>query len=240
MHENPFVEPVPAFRDQRGVSLAEAVVAIGIFGIALLALNTMLISTVRMSEMTKDLTAARFLASHRLEQIMNARYQDGDRDAWRNPSDPCTDIDEVTAAVFPDEDYGEVDILNGTKFTFENCAAVPDIKSAGVKFTRADYPSNAQGDYDYYVNHEQYSKFRREVYIIDSADYSDAIDNVYLQGLSRNSKDSVVVETSTPTSDNPATNYVRYILVRVKWKDSQGEMHHVTYSTEKVFYIPAS
>lgn len=226
-------------RDERGLSLAEAVVAIGIFGLALLGLNTMLISTIRTSELAKDLATARFLAEHRLEQIKNARYLDGNRDAWRDPTDPCTDIDEVTAANFPDEDYGEVDLNNGTRFNFESCAATPDIKSSAVMFTRASYPSTTQGDHDYWVNHGQYAKFRREVYIVDSLDYSNAIDNVYLDGLDPDAKDTVVVDESTPTASNPATNYVKYVIVRVKWRDSHGHPHHVTYSTEKAYYIPS-
>jgi len=226
-------------RSQAGMSLAEAVVAIGIFGIALLGLNTLLISTIRTSELARDTATARFLAVHRLEQIKNARYRDGNRDGWLDPNDACTDIDEVIPANWFDEDYGEVDLLNGTRFNYRSCAAIPDIKQSGIKVTRADYDlSTAQGRHDWEVNHAQYAKFRREVYIVDSADYTDAIVRVTLDGPRADSRDNVIVETESPSAANPATNYVKYVLVRVKWKDSHGQVHHVTLSTEKAFYIP--
>ncbi|MDQ7008205.1 MAG: hypothetical protein Q9Q40_13345 [Acidobacteriota bacterium] len=230
---------MPLPRDESGLSLAETIVAIGVFAIALLGLNTLLISTIRTSEMARDHATARFLAAHRLEQIKSARYQDGNRDAWNDTSDPCTDIDEVTYTNFPDEDYGEVDLLNGTQFNFRSCAGTPDIKNGAVLFGRSDYPSDAQGDHDYWVNHGQYDRFRREVYIIDSADYEDVIRNVTLQGLNPDARDSVSVETTTPSETEPATNFVKYVLVRVKWKDSHGQPHEVTLTTEKAFYIPA-
>ncbi len=224
---------------QAGMSLAEAVVAIGIFGIALLGLNTLLISTIRTSELARDTAAARFLAVHRLEQIKNARYRDGNRDGWLDPNDPCTDIDEIIPANWFDEDYGEVDLLNGTRFNYRSCAATPDIKQSGIRVTRDDYDlDTAQGRHDWEVNHDQYRKFRREVYIVDSADYSDAIVRVTLDGPRADARDNVVVETEPPSAANPATNYVKYVLVRVKWKDSHGQVHHVTLSTEKAFYIP--
>ncbi|HHN74076.1 MAG TPA: hypothetical protein ENK10_02480 [Acidobacteria bacterium] len=226
-------------RGESGLSLAETVVAIGVFAIALLGLNTLLISTIRTSEFARDQATARFLAAHRLEQIKSVRYQDGNRDAWNDTSDPCTDIDEVTATNFPDEDYGEIDLLNGTQFSFRSCAATPNIRNGAVLFTRADYPTNDQGDHDYWVNHAQYNRFRREVYIVDSADYSDAIRNVTLSGLNPDARDSVQVETTTPTDSEPATNFIKYVLVRVKWKDSHGQPHEVTLTTEKAFYIPA-
>ena len=231
--------PRPDTRSERGLSLAEVVVAVGIFGIALLGLNTLMISTIRTSEFARDQTTARFLASHRLEQIKNARYQDGNRDAWNDTSDPCTDIDEVTATNFPDEDYGEVDLLNGTQFSFRACAGTPDIKNGPVTFDRSDYPTDNQGNHDYWVNHGQYTRFRREVYIVDSADYTNSIRNVTLDGPNPTARDNVDVETVTPSASEPATNFIKYVLVRVKWKDSHGQVHEVTLTTEKAFYIPA-
>ncbi len=222
-----------------GVTLAEALVAVGIFGIALLGLNMLLISTLRTSQFTKDYGTARFLAGHRLEQIKNSRYQDGDRDAYRDPTDPCTDIDEITTTVFTDENYGQVDLLNGTRFNYRNCANVPDIKLSPIPVTLATYPAGNQGKLDYAVNAGQYKRFRREVYIVDSADYAQAITNVRLGPASPDSRDSVTVETTTPTADQPASRYVKYVLVRVKWKDLNGQLHHVTLSTEKAFYIPS-
>lgn len=227
-------------RDQRGMTLVEALVAIGIFGIALLGLNALMVGTLRTSELAKDFSAARFLATQRLEQIKNARYQDGDRDAYNDTTDPCTDIDEVKSSLWPDENYGAVDLLNGTRWTYNtSCANVTDIKSTPFSYTRATYPSTAQGDHDYQVNHEQYKRFRREVYIVDSATVTDSIVRVSLTGLSATARDSVNTETETPSVTNPATNFVKYVLVRVKWKDSHGHPHHVTLSTEKAFYIPA-
>ncbi len=225
--------------DQRGMTLIESLAAIAVFGIALLGLNTLLISTIRTSEFAKAHATARFLAAHRLEEIKNARYQDGNRDAWNDTSSPCTDIDEVTRTNFPDEDYGAVDLRNGTTFSFRACANMPNIKNGTTSFTRADYPQTAQGTHDYWVNHGQYDKFRREVYIIDSANYTNAIDNVVLSGLSASARDSVSVEEVTPSATNPATNYIKYVLVRVKWKDSRQQAHEVTLTTEKAFYIPA-
>ena len=107
-------------RGEAGLSLVETVVALGVFGISLLGLNLMLVTTLRTSEFSRDLAKARFLAAHRLEQVKSSRYQDGNRDAYRSAADPCTDIDEVTATNFFDEDYGEVDLLNGSRFTFES------------------------------------------------------------------------------------------------------------------------
>ncbi|GAB4222448.1 MAG: hypothetical protein Kow0062_19880 [Acidobacteriota bacterium] len=225
---------------EAGFTLAEALVAVGLFGIALLGLNMLLIGTLRTAELSRDLATARFLAAHRLEQIIMARYMDGNRDAYRDPADPCTDIDEITTANFPTEDYGEVDLLNGTRFNYRNCAAVPDIRQSAIMVTAADYPATAHGRLQRELNHDQYRRFRREVYIVDSADYTDAIVNVTLDGPSPNGPDNVIVETTTPSASNPATNYVKYVLVRVKWKDSRGAVHAVTLSTEKSFLIPAS
>lgn len=224
---------------QRGMSLVEAIVAIGLFGLGLLGLNALLIGTMKTSEFASDLATARFLASHRLEQIKSSRYVDGNRDAYRNPSDICTDIDEIKVTVFPAENYGEIDLLNGTKFTYETCSSTPDIKKTGYKFVRSDYPAGAQGNLDYYNNHAQYNRFRREVYILDSRNYTNAIENVTLDGPDPTGLDSIVVDQVTPTAANPATNYVKYVLVRVKWEDSLGNTHHVTLSTEKAFYIPS-
>jgi len=231
---------------EKGVTLVEALVAVGIFGIALLGLNMLLISTIKTSQFTKDYTTARYLASHRLEQIKNSRYQDGDRDAYRDRSDPCTDIDELIAPVgstspvaFPDEDYGEVNLLNGTRFNYRACAAVPDIKLAAIPVTRASFPSGLQGNHDYQVNGGQYRRFRREVYVIDSADYANAITQVALGPPRPDSRDNVIVSTASPTADRPASRYVKYVLVRVKWQDLNGQLHHVTLSTEKAFYIPS-
>ncbi len=224
---------------EAGVSLAEALVAVGIFGIALLGLNMLLISTLKTSQFTKDYATARYLAGHRLEQIKNSRYQDGDRDAYRDVSDPCTDIDEVTTTIFTDEDYGQVDLLNGTRFNYRNCANVPDIKLSPIPITLATYSAGTQGKLDYAVNAGQYRRFRREVYIVDAADHAQAITNVRLGPASPDARDSVTVETTTPTADQPASRYVKYVLVRVKWKDLNGQLHHVTLSTEKAFYIPS-
>lgn len=224
---------------ERGVTLVEAVVATGVFGIALLGLNLMLFATLRTSQHARDFSTARFLAGHRLEQLKSARYQDGDRDAYRDPTDPCTDIDEVIAGAFPDEDYGAVDLLNGTQFTYRTCAAVPDIKQTGKMMVRADYPTGAQGDLDFQVNHLQYGRFRREVYIVDSASYTDAITGVGLGPPNPQARDAVIVNTTSPTEEIPASRYIKYILVRVKWKDLHGQLHQVTLSTEKAFYIPS-
>jgi prepilin-type N-terminal cleavage/methylation domain-containing protein len=227
------------WRSEGGFSLVEVLVAIALFSVALLGLNAMLVATLRASEFSRDLARARFLAAHRLEQIKNARYMDGNRDAYRNPADVCTDIDEIRGAVFFDEDYGEVDLLNGTQFSYRACAATPDIKRTGVRITRTDYPSGAQGDHDYEVNHAQYDRFRREVYIVDSLAFTDHIRTVSLDGPNPDARDNVIVDTVTPTANQPATNYVKHVLVRVKWRDSNGAPHHVTLSTEKAFYIPA-
>ena len=56
-------------------------------------------------------------------------------DAYRDPSDPCTDIDEVNSTVFPDEDYGNVDLLNGSRFNYLACATTPDLiaHAAGIE-----------------------------------------------------------------------------------------------------------
>jgi Tfp pilus assembly protein PilV len=224
---------------ESGVTLVEALVAVGIFGIALLGLNTLLISTIKTSQFTKDYANARFLAGHRLEQIKNSRYQDGDRDAYRDPSDPCTDIDEVTTSIFPDEDYGEVDLLNGTRFNYRNCANVPDIKLSSILVTAATYSAGQQGKHDFAVNSAQYGRFRREVYVVDSADYAQAITNVRLGPANPDARDSVIVDTTAPTADQPASRYVKYVIVRVKWKDLNGKLHHVTLSSEKAFYIPS-
>ncbi|MCU0253022.1 MAG: hypothetical protein MUE47_00640 [Acidobacteria bacterium] len=224
---------------EAGVTLAEALVAVGIFGIALLGLNMLLISTIKTSQFTKDYATARFLASHRLEQIKNSRYQDGDRDAYRDASDPCTDIDEINTTIFPDEDYGGVDLLNGTRFNYRNCASVPDIKLSPILVTKASYPAGQQGKLDYAVNADQYRRFRREVYVVDSADYAQAITNVHLGPANPDARDSVIVDTTSPTADQPASRYVKYVLVRVKWKDLNGKLHHVTLSSEKAFYIPS-
>ncbi len=223
-----------------GFTLAETLVAVGLFGIALLGLNMLLIGTIRSAELSKDLATARFLAAHRLEQIVMARYMDGNRDAYRDPADPCTDIDEVTTANFPTEDYGEVDLLNGTRFNFRSCAATPDIRQSAIVITAADYPDTAQGRLERELNRDQYRRFRREVYIVDSKDYTDAIVNVSLDGPNPAGLDNVIVETTASSTDNPATNYVKYVLVRVKWHDSRGTVHAVTLSTEKTFLIPAS
>ena len=227
------------FASDAGVTLAEALVAVGIFGIALLGLNMLLISTIKTSQFTKDYATARFLAGHRLEQIKNSRYQDGDRDAYRDPSDPCTDIDEITTTIFPDEDYGDVDLLNGTRFNYRACANVPDIKLSPILVTAATYSAGQQGKHDFAVNSAQYGRFRREVYIVDSADYAQAITNVHLGPANPDSRDSVIVDTTAPTADQPASRYVKYVLVRVKWKDLHGQLHHVTLSSEKAFYIPS-
>ena len=225
--------------DQRGMTLVESLAAVAVFGIALLGLNTLLISTIRTSEFAKAHATARFLASHRIEAIKNARYQDGNRDAWNDTSAPCTDIDEITSANFPDEDYGAIDLRNGSTFSFRTCANMPNIKNGATSFTRADYPNTAQGNHDFWVNHGQYARFRREVYIINSANYTNAIRNVTLDGLSANTRDTVVVDQVTPSATNPATNYIKYVIVRVKWKDSHDNPHEVTLTTEKAFYIPA-
>ena len=111
--------------NERGVTLVESLIAVGILGIAMLSLSTMLFTTVKISNMAQDHATARFLAAQRIEQIMNVRYMDGDRDAWKDPSDPCTDIDEVLAVNFPDEDYGQIDLKNGTEFSFRSCASTP-------------------------------------------------------------------------------------------------------------------
>lgn len=231
---------------EKGVTLVEALVAVGIFGIALLGLNMLLISTIKTSQFTKDYTTARYLASHRLEQLKNSRYQDGDRDAYRDRTDPCTDIDELVAptgstspTAFPDEDYGQVDLLNGTRFNYRACSAVPDIKETAILLTRASYPVGLQGDHDYQVNAGQYRRFRREVYVVDSADYADAITQVALGPANPDSRDNLIVSTTAPTADRPASRYVKYVLVRVKWKDLNGKLHHVTLSSEKAFYIPS-
>ncbi len=224
---------------ESGVTLAEALVAVGIFGIALLGLNMLLISTIKTSQFTKDYATARFLAGHRLEQIKNSRYQDGDRDAYRDPSDPCTDIDEITTTIFPDEDYGDVDLLNGTRFNYRSCANVPDIKLSPILVTAATYSAGQQGEHDFAVNSAQYGRFRREVYIVDSADYAQAIRNVRLGPANPDARDSVIVDTTSPTADQPASRYVKYVIVRVKWKDLNGKLHHVTLSSEKAFYIPS-
>lgn len=226
-------------RSERGVSLAEAVVALGVFGIALLGLNAMMMQTLKTAEFSKNLATARFLASHRLEQIKSSRYQDGDRDGYRNPSDNCTDIDEIHTGAFPDEDYGQVDLRNGTVFTFESCAANPDIKKAGKLHSRSDYAAGAQGEADYYLNHARYADFRREVYIVDSLDYTGTVTNVELGPPSPDSRDALNVTEISPTTANPKTNYIKYVLVRVKWKGKDGGVHHVTLSTEKAFYIPS-
>jgi type II secretory pathway pseudopilin PulG len=226
-------------KGERGVTLVESLIAVGILGLAMLSLSTMLFTTVKISNMAKDHATARFLAAQRIEQIKNARYLDGDRDAWKDPSDPCTDIDEILQTNFPDEDYGSVDLKNGTAYSFRSCAATPDIKNGAVLFDRSDYPNTDQGRHDYAVNHSQYDRFRREVYIVDSADYSNAIENITLDGPRPNVKDNVTVHTVAPSADNPATNYIKYVLVRVKWKDHHGHVHHVTLSTEKAFYIPS-
>ena len=225
--------------NERGVTLGESLIAVGILGIAMLSLSTMLFTTVKISNMAQDHATARFLAAQRIEQIMNVRYMDGDRDAWKDPSDPCTDIDEVLAVNFPDEDYGQIDLKNGTEFSFRSCASTPDVKNGAVLLTRADYPDTDQGRHDYQVNHAQYDRFRREVYIVDSADYSNAIENISLDGPRVDAKDNVTVHTVSPSEDNPATNYIKYVLVRVKWKDHHGHVHQVTLSTEKAFYIPS-
>ena len=204
-----------------------------------MGLNMLLIGTIRSAELSKDLATARFLAAHRLEQIIMARYVDGNRDAYRDPSDPCTDIDEVTTANFPVEDYGQVDLLNGTQFNYRSCAATPDIRQSAIMIKPTDYPDTAQGRLARAVNHDQYTRFRREVYIVDSADYTNSIVNVGLDGPSPDSLDNVLVSTTTPSASNPATNYVKYVLVRVKWKDSHGAVHAVTLSTEKTFLIPS-
>ena len=154
-------------------------------------------------------------------------------------SDPCTDIDEVIPANFPDEDYGQVDLLNGSKFTFRSCAGTPDIKQSATLFDRSSYPTTDQGNHDYWVNHGQYSRFRPEVYIVDSADYTNTISNIPLDGPNPTAQDNVSVETKTPSANEPATNYIKYVLVRVKWKDSHGHPHEVTLTTEKAFYIPS-
>ncbi|MBP7149652.1 MAG: hypothetical protein KBD01_19160 [Acidobacteria bacterium] len=227
-------------RDERGATLAEAIVAVGVFGLALLGLNGLLIGTIRTSELARDFTRARFLAAHRLEQIKNARYQDGNRDAFRDASDPCTDIDEVTQTVYPDEGYGAVDLMNGTRFTFRACAATPDIKQTPQHYTRSSYPATAQGNHDYQVNHGQYSRFRREVYIVDSLDYANTLRNVSLDGPNPDARDNLVLDLVSPSTTWPKTNFVKYVLVRVKWKDSHGQAHHVTLTSEKAFYIPAA
>lgn len=230
-----------AARGERGSSLIEVVVSVGVFGIALLGLNGMLITTIRTSEMARDVSAARFLAEQRLDQIKRMRYQDGNRDAWLDTSDPCTDIDEVIAANFPDENYGAVDLLNGTRFTYRNCSAVRDIKSAGTLVARSDYPSTAQGNQDYQNNHEQYRRFRREVYIYSTASQTTrSVTNVRLDGPRADARDNLVVDTVTPDDQHPRSNYIKYILVRVKWRDGHGALHHVTLSTEKAFVVPAS
>ncbi len=224
-------------RGERGVTLVEAIVALGMLSIALLGLNNLLISTIRSSEFARDVATARFLAENRLEQIKNSRYLDGNRDAYRDLADPCTDIDEVQSTVFPDENYGEVDLLNGTKFTYRSaCAANPDIKQTGQAFTQGSYPAGAQGTHDYQVNHAQYNRFRREVYIVDSADYATAITNVTLGPPHYSSRDTVNLTT---TNSLPASRYIKFVIVRVKWKDSHGNVHRVDLSTEKAFYIPS-
>lgn len=232
--------PTSPARAEAGMTLVEGLVAIGIFGIALLGLNALMVGTLRTSELAKDFATARFLAAHRLEQIKNARYQDGDRDAYNDTSDPCTDIDEVKSALWPDEGYGEVDLLNGTKWTYNtSCANITDIKSAPSLYTRASYPATAQGNHDFQVNHDQYKRFRREVYFVDSAAVANSIVRVTLTGLDPSARDTINTETEASSAANPATNYVKYVLVRVKWRDSHGKPHHVTLSTEKAFYIPA-
>lgn len=225
---------------EAGLTLAETVVALGIFGFALLGLNVVMVSTLRTSEFARDLATARFLAEQRLEQIKAARYVDGDRDGVFDPSAPCTDIDEITSANFPDEDYGEVDLRNGLRFAYRDCAAHPDIRSAALPVSAADYPDTAQGRLDRRTMRERYARFRREVYIVDSADYDDAIRGVSLDGPAANARDHVLVDLVPPGPGHPATDFVKYVLVRVKWKDGHGKVHHVTLSTQKTFAIPAS
>lgn len=232
------MSPTPC-AGQRGSTLAETVVALGIFGIAMLGLNSMLIQTMRTSDFAKDLSTARFLASQRLEQIKSARYQDGDRDGVRDTANVCTDIDEIQAAVFPDEDYGQVDLRNGSRFTFESCAATPDIKATGVMHARANYASGDQGELDFYLNHLRYDNFRREVYIVDSIDFTGAVTNVTLGPPNATARDNVLVTEVTPSATAPKSNYIKYVIVRVKWRGNDGAVHHVTLSTEKAFYIPS-
>jgi Tfp pilus assembly protein PilV len=226
---------------ERGSSLVEVIVAVGLFAIALLGINGLLVSSMRASEQARDLATARFLAESRLDQIKRARYQDGDRDAYLDTSDPCTDIDEIIAANWPDENYGAVDLLNGTRWNFRSCSAVTNIKQSAVTVTAASYPGTAQGRADFQTNHDQYRKFRREVYIYDtSAATTATVMNVTLDGPRAATRDNIVVSSVTPTADNPRTNFIKYVLVRVKWRDNHGQIHHVTLSTEKAFVVPAS
>lgn len=226
---------------ERGASLVEVIVAVGLFAVALLGINGMLISSMRASEQSRDIATARFLAESRLDQIKRARYQDGDRDAFLDTSDPCTDIDEIISANWPDENYGAVDLLNGTRWNFRSCSAVTNIRQSAVMTTAANYPGTAQGRADFLTNHSQYSKFRREVYIYDTASETvKTVTNVALDGPNATARDNLVISKITPTTANPRTNYIKYVLVRVKWRDSHGRTHHVTLSTEKAFVVPAS
>ncbi len=233
--------PQAGRRAERGASLVEVLVALGLFAVALLGLNGMLISSMRASEQSRDIATARFLAESRLDQIKRARYQDGDRDAYLDTSDPCTDIDEIIAANWPDENYGAVDLLNGTRWNFRACSAVRDIKQSAALTTAANYGATAQGRADFLTNHGQYTKFRREVYIYDTAsETTKTVTNVALDGPRATARDNLVVSKVSPTAANPRTNYIKYVLVRVKWRDSHGVTHHVTLSTEKAFVVPAS
>lgn len=224
---------------EAGLTLAETVVALGIFGLALLGLNVMMVSSLRTSELARDLATARFLAEQRIEQIERARYEDGDGDGVFDPSAPCTDIDEVTAANFPDEGFGEIDLRNGTLFTYRDCAGRPGIRAAAVPTSASDYPDTPQGRLERWTMRDQYARFRREVHIVDSADYERPIRNVSLDGPNLAAPDNVVVDLAPPGSGVPATDFVKFVLVRVKWRDSHGKVHHVTVSTQKTFAIPA-
>ena len=232
---------------ERGVSLAEAVVAVGLFGLAIMSLTALLVGTIRAAGLAEDLATARFLAAQRMDQIRAARFLDTDRDGSLN-SDPCVaDVDEINTAVFFTEDYGEVDTLNGTRFKQLRCDGDGDgtldtetkTKTSGIRVTRSSYPETDQGNQDFLENHAQYNRFRREVYVYSSASQpSAAITNVTLDGPRADGLDNLVVSTAAPSAPNTLqTNYAKYVFVRVKWTDSHGQLHHVTLSSEKVYGV---
>lgn len=246
--------PVSARAGERGVSLAEAVVAVGLFGLAIMSLTALLVGTIRAAGLAEDLATARFLAAQRMDQIRAARYVDTDRDGSFYDSDGdgtftnvdrcVADVDEINTTVFFTEGYGEVDALNGTRFSRLSCdidgtMTETDIKTAGVRVDSSSYPATDQGRQDFLENHAQYNKFRREVYVYSSADQATAaITNVTLDGPRADGLDNLVVTTATPSAPNTLqTNYVKYVFVRVKWTDSHDQLHHVTLSSEKVYGV---
>ena len=263
----PFNETYPkktAIADEAGFTLIEALMAIAIVGLLMMSLNLLLAQTMFYHQYSQDMAIAEYLAQTRMEQVKNVRYQDGNRDAFFDPDSPCIDMNEVydpnnstssqpgvfSSATFTDEDFDNLDINNGTRFNFRtDCGNDIYVRQTERVIQATDYNT----DHDRWMNRERFKKFRREVYVIDTHDYDGRVVDVTLpiqqpppgaSGPNANymnpaGRDFVTVVSESATAENPATDFVLWVVVRVKW--FQGPtLRQVTLKSQKAFHIPAT